>query len=298
MTTLQEHDGQLPTGEAAPSSAGFSQSLGRGLQVLTSFTQQHPVLGIADIARAVQLNKSTTHRYVATLTRLDYLRQDPVTKKYELGPRVADLGFAAISSLEVTRVAAIHLQALSDETGYPVSMAILDGPDIVYVDRRRSGRPGTQGVDLNLHVGSRLPAYCTSMGKVLLADLDPRSLRRLLDRTDLARRGPRTITAREQLLSVLERTRRLGIAVNDEELAQGLRSLAAPVRDRSGQAIAAVNVAVHLSNGGGSAETMLARLEAPLRRTAGEISARMGYRGHADASRLPLPARAPARAGV
>jgi len=188
-------------------SAGFSQSLGRGLQILTSFSQLQPVLGIADIARAVKLNKSTTHRYVATLTQLEYLQQDPVTRKYELGPRVADLGFAAISSLEVTRVATRHLQALSDETGYPVSMAILDGPDIVYVDRRRSARLGVPGMDLNLQVGSRLPAYCTSMGKVLLADLDATALRLLLDRTDLARTGPRTITAREHLMSVLSRAR-------------------------------------------------------------------------------------------
>jgi len=279
MSATTETPGNLDeAADLTPSSAGFSQSLGRGLQILTSFTDLHPVLGIADIARAVELNKSTTHRYVATLTKLEYLQQDPVTKKYELGPRVADLGFAAINALEITKVAARHLQALSDETGYPVSMAILDGPNIVYIDRRRSGRLGTLSMDLNLHVGSRLPAYCTSMGKVLLADLDAARLRVLLDRTDLARRGPRTITAREQLMSVLARTRRSGIAVNDEELAQGLRSIAAPVRDRSGDVVAAVNIAVHLNSWTGSAEAMVARLEAPLRRTTGEISARMGYR--------------------
>ncbi len=98
------------------------------------------MLGIADLARAVGLNKSTTYRYVATLAKLGYLQQDPDTKKYSLGPRVVDLGFAAINSMEITRVAARYLQALSDETGYTVSMAVLDGPDIVYVDRRRSGR--------------------------------------------------------------------------------------------------------------------------------------------------------------
>ena len=102
-------------------------------------------------------------------------------------------------------------------------------------------------MDLNLHVGSRLPAYCTAMGKVLLAYRDPASLRAVLDRTDLARRAPKTITAREQLMSVLGRVRETGIAVNDEELAPGLRSIAAPVRDRSGEVVAAVNVAVHLA---------------------------------------------------
>ena len=236
------------------------------------------MLGIADIAREVDLNKSTTFRYVATLAKLDYLQQDPDTRKYSLGSRVVDLGFAAINSMEITRVAARHLQALSDETGYTVSMAVLDGPDIVYVDRRRSGRSAAFGMELNLHVGSRVPAYCTSMGKVLLAHRDPAALKVALDRTDLARRGPKTITAREQLMTTLARVRRADLAVGDEELAPGLRSVAAPVRDRTGDVVAAINVSVHLSTWNASIEAIVARLEQPLRRTAGEISRRLGHR--------------------
>jgi IclR family pca regulon transcriptional regulator len=258
--------------------AGFSQSLERGLQILAAFTESRPVLGIADLARAVDLNKSTTYRYVATLARLDYLQQDPETKKYSLGPRVVDLGFAAINSMEITRVAARYLQALSDDTGYTVSMAVLDGTDIVYVDRRRSGR-GQLTMDLNLHVGSRLPAYCTAMGKVLLAYREPTTLRGLLERTDLARRAPKTITAREQLTFALGRIRETGIAVSDEELAPGLRALAVPIRSRSGEVVAAINIAVYLSNSHATVETLQTRLEAPLRRAAGEISAKLGYRG-------------------
>jgi IclR family pca regulon transcriptional regulator len=259
-------------------SAAFSQSLERGLMILSSFSEARPVLGIADLSRAVSLNKSTTHRYVATLAKLGYVQQDPDTKKYSLGPRVVDLGFAAINSMEITRVAAQYLQALSDETGYTVSMAVLDGPDIVYVDRRRSGRASNFAMGLNLHVGSRLPAYCTSMGKVLLAYREPAALRGLLDRTDFARRGPKTITAREQLMTALARVRLTGIAVNDEELAAGLRSVAAPVRDRSGRVVAAVNIAVHLTVWNASVESVVSRLEIPLRHTAGEISNRLGYR--------------------
>src|SRR5262245_24696075 len=264
-------------GEVAPS-APFSQSLERGLTVLSSFTQNNPVRGIADLAREVGLNKSTTHRYVATLAKLGYVQQDPETKRYSLGPRVVDLGFAAINSMEITRVAAGYLQALSDETGYTVSMAVLDGPDIVYVDRRRSGRASSFAMGLHLHVGSRLPAYCTSMGKVLLAYRDPAELRALLDRTDLARRGPKTITAREQLMVALARVRHTGIAVNDEELAAGLRSVAAPVRDRSGKVVAAVNIAIHLTVWNASVESVVSRLERPLRQTVAEISERLGHR--------------------
>jgi IclR family transcriptional regulator, pca regulon regulatory protein len=278
MTPLATEDSEDPAKPPKPAAAGFSQSLERGLLILSSFSENRPVLGISDLGRAVGLNRSTTYRYVATLAKLGYLQQDPDSRKYSLGPRVVDLGFAAINSMEITRVAGPFLQALSDETGYTVSMAVLDGPDIVYVDRRRSGRAGTFAMGLHLHVGSRLPAYCTSMGKVLLAHQEPAALRDLVDRTDLARRGPKTITAREQLMVALNRVRRTGFALNDEELAPGLRSLSAPVRDRSGAVVAAVNVAVHLTVWNASVESVMSRLEAPLRRATTEISTRLGHR--------------------
>jgi IclR family pca regulon transcriptional regulator len=116
------------------------------------------------------------------------------------------------------------------------------------------------------------------MGKVLLAYRDQAALRGLLDRTDFARRGPKTITAREQLMTALARVRQTGIAVNDEELAAGLRSVAAPVRDRSGRVVAAVNIAVHLTVWNASVESVVSRLEVPLRHAAAEISNRLGYR--------------------
>jgi IclR family transcriptional regulator, pca regulon regulatory protein len=119
------------------------------------------------------------------------------------------------------------------------------------------------------------------MGKVLLAFRDPAALRGLLDRTDFARRGPKTITNREQLTAALARIRHTGVAVNDEELAAGLRSVAAPVRDRTGAVVAAVNIAVHLTVWNTSADTVVARLERPLRQAAADISNRLGYRGDA-----------------
>ncbi|WP_233526242.1 IclR family transcriptional regulator [Actinomadura spongiicola] len=262
----------------AATDPSFSASLERGLRVLSAFTGERSVLGVADLARAVGLNKSTTHRYVATLTRLEYLQQDPETRKYLLGPRAMSLGFAAIDSMELTRLAGPPLQALADETGFTASMGLSDGPDVVYVDRRRSGRRSALAVDLNLHVGSRLPAYCTSMGKALLAHKDAAELRQILDRTDMARRGPKTITNREQLTAALARIREYGVAVNDEELAPGLRSFAAPVRDRCGTVVAAVNVAVHLTVAPTTVEALAGRVEPPLRHAVAEISKRLGYR--------------------
>ena len=254
---------------------GFSQSLERGLAILSSFRSGRPLLGVSELGRDVGLSRSTTHRYVATLAALGYLQQDPATRKYRLGPRVLDLGFSAINSMELREIAAPHLRELSDETGYTVNMAILDDLDIVYVDRVRSAQAGQREIDLNLHVGARLPAYCTSLGKVLLAHLPPDDRAARLQRIDFAQRGPNTITSREAFESELERVRREGFAINNEELAYGLRSIAAPVRTHDGAAPAAINLAVHSSMV--SSADMGARFAPALMRTAADISARLGY---------------------
>jgi IclR family pca regulon transcriptional regulator len=154
-----------------------------------SSSPDRPLLGISELGRQLGLNRSTTHRYVATLAGLGYLLQDPVTRKYRLGPRVLDLGFSAINSMELREIATPHLQELSDATGHTVNMAILDGDDIVYIERVRCSQPGQREIDLNLHVGSRLPAYCTSMGKVLLAHLPDAERANVVTRVELARRG-------------------------------------------------------------------------------------------------------------
>ena len=256
--------------------SAYSQSLERGLAILSSFRSGRPLLGISELSREVGLSRSTTHRYVATLAALGYLEQDAPSKRYRLGPRVLDLGFSAINSMELREVAAPYLQQLSDETGYTVNMAILDDVDIVYVERCRSARAGQREIDLNLHVGSRLPAYCTSLGKVLLAYLPADAQADVLARSDLARRGPNTITDRPALVTELERVRTEGIAVNNEELAYGLRSIAAPIFAHDGAALAGINLAVHRTMI--SVEDLVERLSTRLRRTADEISAQLGYR--------------------
>lgn len=235
-------------------------------------------LGVVELGRATGLSKSTCHRYLATLVALGFVYQDAETRRYGLGPSAVELGHAAIRSLDLVSTAAKPLQALADETGFTASMATLDGPDIVYVDRRRPARAGSR-IELNTQVGSRLPAYCTSMGKVLLAHRDPDSVRVILDRTDLTRRGPKTITAREQLTSVLRSVASQGYAVTDEELGPGLRSVAAPVRDRDGQVVAAVNVSLHMGAWAASMDVIVGRVKEPLCRTGNEISRRLGHQG-------------------
>jgi IclR family pca regulon transcriptional regulator len=263
-------------GTTSSSNAAMSQSLERGLAILSSFTPARPLLGVSELARLLGLSRSTTHRYIATLTSLGYLRPDGDTRKYRLGPRVLDLGFSAINSMELREVSTPHLQQLSDETGQTVNMAILDGTDIVYIERCRTSREGQREIDLNLHVGSRLPAYCTSMGKVLLAHLRDEERSALLDHIDFSRRGPNTITTRAGLEAELGSVRSAGHAVNSEELAFGLRSIAVPVRDGTGAVVAAINFPIHRSMG--SMEDLLARYSPLLKRTADAISAHIGFR--------------------
>jgi IclR family transcriptional regulator, pca regulon regulatory protein len=266
----------LETAPAPAAGSTYSQSLERGLAILSAFRSGRPLIGVSELGREIGLSRSTTHRYVATLAALGYLQQDPATKKYRLGPRVLDLGFSAINSMELREVAAPHLQELSDATGFTVNMAILDGLDIVYVERSRSSRAGQREIDLNLHVGSRLPAYCTSLGKVLLAFLEDGAQKEALSHIDFARRGPNTLTSRATFLLELKRVREDGFAINNEELAYGLRSIAAPILSRDGGAAAAINLAVHSSMV--SMEDLVARLSPTLRAAAADISARLGYR--------------------
>lgn len=277
MTGMLEPDLETPPAEPTPGSGStYSQSLERGLAILSAFRSGRPLLGVSELGRDIGLSRSTTHRYVATLAALGYLQQDPATKKYRLGPRVLDLGFSAINSMELREVAAPHLRELSDATGYTVNMAILDGLDIVYVERSRSARAGQREIDLNLHVGSRLPAYCTSLGKVMLAFLDEVDQKAALATIDFTRRGPNTVTSRPAFLLELKRVREDGFAINNEELAYGLRSIAAPILSRDAVAVAAINLAVHSSMV--SMEDLVARLSPTLRAAAADISARLGYR--------------------
>ena len=256
--------------------SAYSQSLERGLAILCACKPGRPLLGVSELAREVHLSRSTAHRYIATLNELGYLRQDVQTRKYRLGPRVLDLGFSAINSMELREISRPHLQQLSDETGHTVNMAILDGPDIMYIERVRSSTQRQREIDLNLHIGSRLPAYCTSMGKVLLAFLPADELEARLADLDMAQRGPNTITQGAALAAELEHVRQDGLAVNNEELAYGLRSIAVPVRSQSGEVVAAINLAVHRSMV--SMNDLVAHLGPVLKRSASEISAHLGYR--------------------
>jgi IclR family pca regulon transcriptional regulator len=253
--------------------AGYSQSLERGLAVLCAFSPDRALLGVSDLGRELGLTRSTTHRYVATLASLGFLEQDDATRKYRLGPRVLDLGFSTLGSMELREIAVPELRRLSHTTGYTSNLAIRDGGDVILIDRVR-GRSGRyHHLEFTLHVGSRLPAYCSATGKTLLAFLPEAELERLLESLQLVQRGPRTVTDKRALLKELAHVRRTGLSVNDEELESALRSIAAPVRGREGDVVAAVNVAIPWSPV--AISQLVRRLGPTIRETANRISARL-----------------------
>ena len=253
----------------------YSQSLERGLAILGCFTPSRPVLGIADIADDLGMSRSTTHRYVITLVALGYLEQG-ASRKYRLGLRVTDLGMSALNSTGLREHAHPYLEELRQRTSYTVSLGVLDATDVLYVDRVRSYRRGQGTVDLNLHPGSRLPAYCTAMGKLLLANLPESEQRELIASMKLTKRGPNTITSKKVLREELDEIQAAGFAVNDQELTADLFSIAAPVRNEAREVVAAVNLTAHSSMI--SLEEMVDALGPHLVSTADRISARLGYR--------------------
>jgi IclR family pca regulon transcriptional regulator len=253
----------------------YSQSLERGLAILGCFTPKRPVLGNADIADGLGMSRSTARRYVATLFALGYLEQI-ASRKYRLGLRVTDLGMSALNSTGLREHAHPYLEALRQRTSYSTSLGVLDGTDVLYVDRVRSFRRGQGKIDLDLRTGSRLPAYATAMGKLLLANLSEAEQRDLIAQMKLAKRGPNTVTSKKALREELDEIHAAGFAVNDQELAPELYVIAAPVRNEARDVVAAVNLAAP------SAMIMLEELVDALGphlvSTADRISARLGYR--------------------
>jgi IclR family pca regulon transcriptional regulator len=253
----------------------YSQSLERGLAILGCFTPKRPVLGIADIADDLGMSRSTTHRYVITLVALGYLEQG-ASRKYRLGLRVTDLGMSALNSTGLREHAHPYLEELRQRTSYTTSLGVLDGTDVLFVDRVRSFRRGVDETGLDLHTGSRLPAYCTAMGKLLLANLPESEQRDPITQMKLTKRGPNTITGKRALLDELEEIQSAGFAVDDQELAPDIYAIAVPVRNEARDVVAAVGLAAHSSMI--SLEELVDALAPHAVSTADRISARLGYR--------------------
>lgn len=228
--------------EQAPErGAHYVQSLERGLAVIRTFGAGSSNLTLSDVAKATGLTRAAARRFLLTLTDLGYVRTDG--KYFTLTARVLELGYAFLSSMTLPEVAQPHLERLSAEVHESSSVSVLEGDDVVYIARFAVSRIMT----VSITVGTRFPAHATSMGHVLLAGLDEQALSDYLAHARLEPLTSHTITSAEKLRSELDQVRAQGWALVDQELEEGLRSVAAPLRDRSGKVIAAVNVSTHAS---------------------------------------------------
>ena len=217
----------------------YVQSLSRGLTVLQAFNAERPAMTLADMARATGLTRATARRLLHTLVALGFVCTDGRT--FELTPRVLDLGFAYVSSLQLPDIAQPFMEALSDRVHESVSASVLDGTQIVYVARVNTQRI----MGISLAIGSRLPAAWTSMGRVLLAGLTDAQLEEFLEKLVVTGLTMQSITDRDALRSEIRTVRSQGYALIDQELEEGIRSVAAPLRDRRGRTLAAINVGTH-----------------------------------------------------
>jgi IclR family pca regulon transcriptional regulator len=219
----------------------YVQSLARGLAVLRVFGPGSAELTLSEVARRTELTRAAARRFLLTLVDLGYVRFDG--RLFSLSPRVLELGYAYLSSLTLPDIAEPHLEWLVHEVGESSSMSVLDGNDVVYVARVPTSRIMTVAIN----VGTRFPAYATSMGRVLLAGLDEAALDAYLVRADLRPLTGCTIADPETLRQEVHRVAQQGWAMVDQELEEGLRSIAAPVHHPSGAVAAAVNVSSHVS---------------------------------------------------
>src|SRR3954451_16285145 len=219
----------------------FVQSLERGLAVIRAFDAEHPELTLSDVARLTGLTRAAARRFLLTLCDLGYVRSDG--RYFGLTARVLELGYAYLSALSLPEVAEPHLEALVAEVRESSSLSVLDGDDIVYVARV----PTSRIMRVAINVGTRFPAYATSMGRVMLAGLSDGELAAYLERVDLKRLTTHTLATEAELRGALARLRAQRWALVGQEHEEGLRSVAVPIRYPDGTAVAAVNVSAHAS---------------------------------------------------
>jgi len=256
-------DAELVTSSPRPGDT-YVQSFARGLQVIRSFSAQTPQQTLSEVAQRTGLTRAGARRILLTLQGLGYVNCNG--RQFSLAPRILDLGFAYLSSLPLWNLAEPVMERLVEEVKESCSAAVLDGSDVVYVLRV----PTHKIMSINLGIGSRLPAYCTSMGRTLLAELDNRTLDELLRAHPLVRRTARTIVDTAALKAELAKVREQGWCLVDQELEEGLVSLSSPIRDRAGRAIAAMNISGQVNRT--SPAHMVEHFLPKLRTAAGDIS--------------------------
>jgi IclR family pca regulon transcriptional regulator len=265
--TTGKTDASLARTSPAPGDS-YVQSFARGLEVIRSFSAQSPRQTLTEVAGRTGLTRAGARRILLTLQTLGYVESDG--KLFRLTPRILDLGFAYLSSLPIWNLAEPIMEALVDEVKESCSAAVLEGTDIIYVLRV----PTHKIMSISLGVGSRLPAYCTSLGRMLLAALPPDQMMQVLQASDRAARTRYTVTDVNELAARIKQVRKQGWSLVNQELEEGLVSMAAPIVDRTGQTVAALNISGQANRS--SAKVMQETMLPKLLSAAQAISGRLG----------------------
>jgi len=256
---------------AAPRAGdGYVRSFARGLAVIRAFAPSRPSMTLSEVAEVAGLTRAGARRILITMRQLGYVAADG--REFRLTARILDLGFAYLSSMPFWRLAEPLMEALVEEVRESCSASVLDGTDIVYVLRV----PTHKIMTISLGVGSRLPAWCTSMGRVLLSGLTDAEVDAILRASPIEPRTLRTVTHRAELRRIVAETRDKGWALVNQELEEGLVSISAPIRERGGRIIAAMNISGQANRT--SAAQMVKRFLPPLRDTAGRLTEMLGHR--------------------
>ena len=220
-------------------SSDYIQSIERGLSIIQAFSHEHPDLTVSEAAKITDLSRPTVRRILLTFEELGYVHA--INGRYTLTARVLSLGYAYISSKNIWEFTHPHMRKLVGKTDESTSIAVLDQTEIVYVARI----PTKRILTISLDIGSRLPAYATSMGQVLLAHLSPSKLEDYFNSVELKPFTNKTITDKGKLMEQLEGIRAKGWASAEQQLEDGLHSIAAPIRNKEGKVIAAINLSAH-----------------------------------------------------
>jgi len=250
------------------------QTIERMALILETLGQFPHGLSLGDLSEKVSLPKGTTHRLLTSMAYFDFVRQNHINKHYHLGFKLVELGNNLLSHIDLRNEAHPHLLKLSENVQETVHLVILDNEEALYIDKVNlySRRGGLQMVS---SLGSRIPLYCSAVGKVLLAFMPAAAAEAIIQKTDFVRLSKNTITTPDELKLCLQEVKSAGYAIDDEENEEGVCCIAAPIRDETGQVVAAMSVSVPTSRM--SMEQIIASLKPQVMETTANISHRLGF---------------------
>jgi IclR family transcriptional regulator, pca regulon regulatory protein len=258
--------GNITSHSEAANAKSLVLSLAKGFRILEVFDGTLHEMTLTQIAVRAELDPGTTHRLTKTLVMLGYLRQRPETKQYHLGLKVLDLGFNALARMDLRDSARPVLRSLVGQLSEAASIGVLEGADIVYIERVQAN---LVRLGVNVRVGSRIPAYCTALGHCILAHIPLERRIEILNSRERLKLTPRTPVTIPDIEERLDRVRRLGYALNDQDTVNGLRVLAAPILDSDGHPFAGVSVAV--PSVASTLDEFVSNAAAPVMRAASEL---------------------------